>query len=73
LSEEEFKYQCLVREVIRMRIADRAKAWRWLKGYFGEDGKWVKGWNDLHPESNLLKDVIDQWNKGNRGNQGDWR
>jgi len=73
LNEEEFKYQCLVREVIRMRIADRAKTWRWFKGHTGDNGQWVKGWNEMHPESNLLKDVIDQWNKGNRGNQGDWK
>lgn len=71
-SEELFRHQCLVREVIRMRIRDRAHAWRWLKGYEGERG-WVKGWVDMHPESTLLKDVVDQWNKGNRGEFNDWR
>ena len=69
----EHMYRCLVREVIRMRIKDRDGAYRWLRGYSDSGGKWKKGWNELHPESNLEKDVRDQWTKGNRGNEGEWK
>ena len=66
-------YRCLVRTVITMRIKDRDSAYRWLHGYSDSGGRWKKGWNELHPESNLEKDVRDQWAKGNRGNYGEWK
>jgi hypothetical protein len=56
-----------------MRIKDRDGAYRWLRGYSDHGGRWKKGWNELHPESNLEKDVRDQWIKGNRGNTGEWK
>ena len=56
-----------------MRIKDRDGAYRWLRGYSDHTGRWHKGWNELHPESNLEKDVRDQWSKGNRGNTGEWK
>ena len=56
-----------------MRIKDRASAYRWLNGYSDNTGRRHKGWNELHPESNLEKDVRDQWSKGNRGNTGEWK
>ena len=74
LKEKQKKeiHQSLVREIIRMRIKDRDKAHKWLNGYLGADDKWIKGWNDLHPESTLNKDIITQWNLGNRGRIGEW-
>ena len=71
--EREHMHRCLVREVIKMRIENRDGAYRWLRGYFDDSGRWKKGWNDLHPESKLEEDVRDQWNKGNRGNTGEWK
>ena len=71
--DREHMYRCLVREVIKMRIKNRDSAYRWLKGYLDDSGRWKKGWNDLHPESKLEEDVRDQWNKGNRGNTGEWK
>jgi hypothetical protein len=71
--EREHMYRCLVREVITMRLKDRDGAYRWLRGYSDASGRWKKGWNELHPESNLEKDVRDQWSKGNRGNKGEWK
>ena len=73
IGEREHMYRCLVREVIKMRIKDRDSAYRWLRGYSDSGGRWKKGWNELHPESNLEKDVRDQWAKGNRGNYGEWK
>jgi len=73
IGEREYMYRCLVRHVIKMRIKDRDGVYRWLNGYVDSTRRWKKGWNDLHPESNLEKDVRDQWNKGNRGEHHDWR
>lgn len=73
IGEREYMYRCLVREVIKMRIKSRDSAYRWLNGYSDDTGRWKKGWNELHPESKLEEDVRDQWAKGNRGNQGEWK
>jgi len=74
LKEKQKKelHQSLVREIIRMRIQDRDKAHRWLNGYLNSADKWVKGFNELHPESTLNADIIDQWKKGSRGRPGEW-
>ena len=55
-GDDQDRHRGLVRWVIRMRLADRDKAHRWLQG-----------WNEKHPSSILEKDVTDQWKKGNRG------
>ena len=57
----EFLYQCLVRDVIKKRIADRDKAFEFL-------GRWEM----RHPNSKLREDVTYQWQKGNRGKEGEW-
>jgi len=56
-----------------MRVKDRDSAYRWLNGGYDNSGRWKKGWNQLHPESKLDEDVRDQWSKGNRGNEGEWK
>ena len=73
IGEREYMYRCLVRTVIQMRIKNRDSAYRWLNGYVNSSGRYQKGWNELHPESNLEKDVREQWAKGNRGNHGEWK
>ena len=73
IGEREHMHRHLVREVIKMRIKDRNGAHRWLNGYLGDRGKWIKGWNELHPESTLEEDVRQQWLLGNRGNLGEWK
>lgn len=73
IGEREHMHRCLVRTVIKMRIKDRNGAHRWLNGYLGDNGKWVKGWNELHPKSTLEEDVRQQWLLGNRGNLGEWK
>jgi len=72
-GEDEHRHRCLVREIIRMRMQDRAKAHRWLNGGTDNAGKYHKGWNELHPRSILERDVRDQWSKGNRGEIGEWK
>lgn len=70
---DEHRHRCLVRWVIKKRIEDRAGAIEWLEGYRDHNGKHHKGWNELHPNSRLEADVKDQWNKGNRGKEGEWK
>ena len=66
-------YECLVREVIRMRIRSRDEAYRFLHGWTKPDGKWQPGWNEKHPGSTLEADVKAQWRAGNRGEKGEWK
>ena len=58
---KEFMYQCLVRDVIKKRLKDRSLA-----------HKFLHGWNENHKGSKLQEDVMYQWNKGNRGKDGEW-
>ena len=70
---DEHRHRCLVRHVIKMRLESRDSAFRWLKGYVDRVGRYHKGWNELHPKSRLEADVRHQWEKGNRGNTGEWK
>jgi hypothetical protein len=72
-GEDEHRHRCLVRWVIKTRIQDRDAAVRFLDGYRDITGKTVKGWNQIHPKSNLDRDVKEQWIRGNRGNEGEWK
>jgi len=58
---KEFLYQCLVRDVIKKRIANRDTAYEFM-------GRWDAN----HKNSKLTEDVMNQWNKGNRGRKGEW-
>ena len=58
----EFQHQCLVREVIRMRIADRDKAHEFLRM-----------WEKNHDDNELRALVKAQWGKGSRGEKGEWK
>lgn len=55
-------HRSLVREVIRMRLDNRERAIKFIRDYM-----------QYHPDSDLEKDVVDQWMKGNRGVVGDWK
>ena len=72
-GEDEHRHRCLVRHVIKMRIENRDSAHRWLNGYSDTYGKRHKGWNELHPKSRLEQDVREQWAKGNKGTDGEWK
>ena len=54
-------------------MQDRQRAHAWLNGGTDATGRSHKGWNELHPGSILERDVRDQWSKGNRGKDGDWK
>lgn len=71
-GDDEHRHRCLVRWLIKERIRDRNAAIRFLEGYSDINGKFVKGWNQIHPKSIVDRDVRDQWSKGNRGNDGEW-
>ena len=61
-GDDEFRHQCAVRYVINLRKNDRTEAMRLLNN-----------WDEKHPGSRLRNDVMVQWSKGNRGDEGDWR
>ena len=60
-ESKECLYHGLVRDVIKKRIADRDKAFEFL-------GRWEMH----HPDSKLREDVLYQWQRGNRGKEGEW-
>ena len=63
---EEHKHRCLVRSIILRRLKDRDKAHQDL---YGDDKRWP-GYKEKNPQ--VLKDVLNQWKLGNRGNPGEW-
>ncbi len=50
------RHRALVCFVIRIRKQDRNRA-----------HEWIKKWNELHAGSRLERDVMAQWELGNRG------
>ena len=61
-DSEDLRHQCEVRYVLKLRVKGRQP----MLDYFVEVKKW-------RSTDNLEKDAREQWNKGNRGNEGDWR
>jgi hypothetical protein len=59
---EEYRHQCEVRYILQLRVKGRQQ----MLDYFEEVKKWRK------PDK-LEKDAREQWNKGNRGKEGDWK
>jgi len=62
---EEERHRCEVRQVLRWRAEDRSKAIDYLS-------KVRQKRNDKAADK-LQNDCTEQWAKGNRGIQGDWR
>ena len=62
---EEKRYRCEVRQILRWRAEDREKAMEFLTNVRKRRG-------DITAEK-LAKDCKEQWSKGNRGIEGDWR
>lgn len=62
---EENRHQCEVRQILRWRSEDRSKAIEYLSKVRAKRG-------DKLTEK-LQKDCSEQWAKGNRGIEGDWR
>jgi hypothetical protein len=61
-SSEEFRHQCEVRYVLKLRLKGRQP----MLDYFEEVRK-------KRSTDKLEKDAREQWNKNNRGSEGDWR
>jgi hypothetical protein len=62
---QEYRHQCEVRQVIKWRKEDRNHALDYLEA--------VRKKRGASAGDQLERDVKDQWTKGNRGNDGDWR
>ena len=61
-DSEEFRHQCEIRYVLQLRVKGRQPMLDYLEQ--------VKKWRST---DKLEKDAREQWNKGNRGNEKDWR
>ena len=61
-GDDTYRHQCLVRWVITARLEDRATA-----------HKFLHKWKETHKDSRLERDVVAQWERGNRGGKNDWR
>lgn len=64
-NSEEWRHQCEVRYVLRLRVRSQADAYNYLEN--------VKVKRRLNAYNRLKNDCVDQWAKGNRGAYGDWR
>ncbi len=64
-NSEDWRHQCEVRYVLRLRVRSQADAYDYLEK--------VKVKRRLNAYSRLRNDCADQWAKGNRGAYGDWR
>ena len=62
---EEQRHQCEVRQVLRWRAQDRTKAMEYLSKVRQRRGD--------KAADKLQKDCLEQWSKGARGIEGDWR
>lgn len=62
---EDYRHQCEVRFVLLLRVMGRQKMLDYLDAVKKERGD--------KSSDKLAKDAREQWNKGNRGVQGDWR
>ena len=63
INDEEYRHQCEVRQHLEYR---KEKGLDWYRKYistYGFGGRRTK----------LLRDVAEQWTKGNRGKRGDWK
>ena len=71
-GDDEHRHRCLVRYILRWRVKDRDAVHKWLNGYTDENGRWKKGWNELHKDSILERDVRKQWSLKNFGENDEW-
>jgi len=65
-SSEEHRHQCEVRHFLRMRRDDGREAVTRQLNYIGQK-------RGEKAAATLLNDIREQWERGNRGQQGDWR
>ena len=62
-TDEEYRHQCEVRYWIKIRKEKGLQEFRRLVQTHGLDSR----------RSSVMRDLQDQWLKGNRGEKGDWR
>ena len=64
-KSEEFRHQAEVRQIIKWRMQDRNKAMEYLQDVAKKRGQ--------DSADRLRKDSAEQWDRKNRGLQGDWK
>jgi hypothetical protein len=62
---EEYRHQCEVNQILRWRVTDRNKALAHIERVREQRGEAAA--------KKLEDDCRTQWNKGNRGNKGEWK
>jgi len=62
---EEERHRCEVRQVIKWRVQDRNKAMEYLQAVASKRGQ--------ESADRLRKDSAEQWERKNRGLEGDWK
>ena len=65
LSDEEYRHQCEVRYILQWRAFDRSQAIKYLSDVRKRRGD--------DAADRLVNDCKEQWERGNRGEKGDWR
>lgn len=61
---EEHRHRCEVRQILKWRVEDRNKALAHIERVREQRGELAA--------KQLENDSRSQWNKGNRGNKGEW-
>ena len=64
-KSEEFRHQAEVRQIIKWRMQDRNRAMEYLQDVAKKRGQ--------DAADRLRKDSAEQWDRKNRGLQGDWK
>lgn len=62
---EEERHRCEVRHILKIRLNDRQRMIDYLDAVKKERGE--------KSAQKLENDAREQWNRGNRGNHGEWR
>jgi hypothetical protein len=63
ISDKEYRHQCEVRQHLKWRSEKGIDWYRKYISTYGFGGRKTK----------LFRDVAEQWNKGNRGQKGEWK
>lgn len=64
-KSEEFRHQAEVRQIIKWRMQDRNRAMEYLQDVAKKRGQ--------DAADRLRKDSAEQWDRKNRGLEGDWK
>ena len=63
MNDETYRHQCEVRYWLKLRKEKGLQEFRRLIDTYGLDSR----------RSSVMRDIYDQWSKGNRGEKGQWK